>query len=243
LTPILFPKIIPLTLLKLLQCGKIKIFIFDSIQNPIIAYVEVRKMRKKIDFNEVYMEFHPKIIRYISRLAGPNEAEDIAQEVFEKISSSLGGFRGESKLSTWLYRIATNTTIDRLRSVAYKHSRAQKDLGETDGPGTQSDEIANKQATDQTLIREEMSECVIEYINNLPPDYRTIIALSELEDLTNKEIADILEISLENVKIRLHRARAKLKTELDGGCDFYHNEQNVLACDRKPSQILPKTPK
>ncbi|MFC1535307.1 RNA polymerase sigma factor, partial [Thermodesulfobacteriota bacterium] len=178
------------------------------------------------------------------RLAGPNEAEDIAQEVFEKISSSLGGFKGKSKLSTWIYRIATNTTIDRLRSAAYKHSKAQRDLEETDGPEIQSDWLADKQAaTDQTLIRKEMSECVTEYIDNLPPDYRTIIALNELEGLTNKEIADILEISLENVKIRLHRARTKLKTALDGGCDFYYNEQNVLACDRKPSQILPKTPK
>lgn len=201
-------------------------------------------MREKIDFNEVYMEFNPKIIRYISRIVGPNEAEDIAQEVFTRISSRLGGFRGKSKLSTWIYRIATNTTIDRLRSVAYRHSKVQRELEETDGPETQNDWIANSQAaTDQTLIRKEMSECVIEYINNLPPDYRTIIALSELGDLTNKEIADILEISLENVKMRLHRARAKLKTALNDGCDFYHSEQNILACDRKPSQIMPKPPK
>ena len=201
-------------------------------------------MIEKIDFNEVYMEFYPKIIRYISRLVGPNEAEDIAQEVFEKTSSSLGGFKGKSKLSTWIYRIATNTTIDKLRSAAYKHSKAQIELEETDGSETQNDWVAIKQAaTDQTLIRKEMSECIIEYIDNLPPDYRTIIALSEQEGLTYKEIADILEISLENVKIRLHRARAKLKTALNDGCDFYHNEQNVLACDRKASQILPKPPK
>ena len=137
-----------------------------------------------------------------------------------------------------------NLTIDRLRSVAYRHSKVQRELEETDGPETQNDWVANSQAaTDQTLIRKEMSECVIEYINNLPPDYRTIIALSELGDLTNKEIADILEISLENVKMRLHRARAKLKTALNDGCDFYHSEQNILACDRKPSQIMPKPPK
>jgi len=201
-------------------------------------------MPEKIDFNEVYMEFYPKIIRYVSRMAGPEEAEDIAQEVFAKISSSLGGFRGKSKLSTWIYRIATNTTIDRLRSGSYKHSKAQIELEETDASETQNGWAGIEQAaTDQTLVRREMSECVIEYINNLPPDYRAIITLSELDDLTNKEIADILEISLENVKIRLHRARAKLKTALNVGCDFYHNEQNVLACDRKECQILPKLSK
>jgi len=201
-------------------------------------------MQEQIDFTEVYKEFYTKINRYISRMAGPDEADDIAQEVFEKINKKLEEFRGKSKLSTWIYRIATNTTIDRLRSVEYKRSKAQSDLKETDGAETQNDWAANKQVnTDQTLIRKEMGECVIEYIENLPTDYRTIITLSELEGLTNKEIADILEISLENVKMRLHRARAKLKATLNDGCDFYHNEQDVLACDRKESQILPQIPK
>lgn len=201
-------------------------------------------MQEKTDFNEVYREFHPKIVHYISRLAGSDEAEDIAQEAFEKISRSLGDFRGESKLSTWIYRIATHTAIDRLRSAAYRHSRAERDLDEADGPEAQSDWVSHKPTPgDQNVIRKEMSECVIEFIDNLPEDYRTVIVLSELEGLANKEIADILNISLENVKTRLHRARAKLRGMLNEGCDFYHNEQNVLACDRKPSQILPKAPK
>ena len=71
-------------------------------------------MSMEIDFNEVYEEFHPKILHYLSRLTNPHEAEDIAQEVFEKVNRSLRNFKGESKLSTWLYRIATNTAIDRM---------------------------------------------------------------------------------------------------------------------------------
>ena len=85
--------------------------------------------------------------------------------------------------------------------------------------------------------------CVNEYTDNLPPDYRTVIVLSELEGLANKEIAEILDISLDNVKIRLHRARAKLKAALNEACDFYYTGQNTLACDRKQVQILPKAPK
>lgn len=200
-------------------------------------------MSQKIDFNEVYREFHPKIIPYLSRLAGPDEAEDIAQEAFEKISIGLGEFREESKLSTWIYRIATNTAIDRLRSAAYKQSTMQKDLEDAEGHEAQSDWLAHKpDPSDRTVIRKEMSECVIEFIDNLPEDYRTVIVLSELEGFANKEIADILDISLENTKARLHRARAKLREMLNDGCEFYHNEENVLACDRKPSQILLKTP-
>lgn len=201
-------------------------------------------MTSECGFIKIYDEYYLKIIQYLTRIVGPNDAEDIAQEVFDKISRSLGGFRGKSKLSTWIYRIATNTAIDILRSAAYKYSKGYSTFEETVDDKAQNVWVAHKDtAADQTLIRKEMSECVIEFIDNLPPDDRTVIVLSELEGLANKEIADILEISLDNVKIRLHRARAKLRITLKDGCDFSHNEQNVFACDRKPSQILSKTPK
>ena len=85
-----------------------------------------------------------------------------------------------------------------------------------------------------------MSECVREYVDRLPPDYRTVLILKELEGFKNKEIAYILQITLENVKVRLHRARASLKKELDDSCDFYHNEEGNLACDRRPILIESK---
>ena len=85
-----------------------------------------------------------------------------------------------------------------------------------------------------------MSECVREYVDRLAPDYRTVLILSELEGFKNRKIADILDISLENVKVRLHRARASLKKELDNSCDFYHDKEGTLACDRKPILIESK---
>jgi RNA polymerase sigma-70 factor (ECF subfamily) len=88
---------------------------------------------------------------------------------------------------------------------------------------------------DQKVIRDEMSECIREFVDRLPPDYRTIIILNELKGFTNKEIAQILQISLDAAKIRLHRARATLKKSLESGCDFYHDDRSELACDRKPS--------
>jgi RNA polymerase sigma-70 factor (ECF subfamily) len=94
-----------------------------------------------------------------------------------------------------------------------------------------------KASVDQQLIRKEMSECVQEHIDKLTSDYKAVILLSEQEGLTNQEIADILQVSLDNVKIRLHRARANLKKILDEACDFYHNEQDIFACDRKPHII------
>lgn len=201
-------------------------------------------MNMEIDFNEVYEEFHPKILHYLSRLTNPHEAEDIAQEVFEKVNQNLRNFKGESKLSTWLYRIATNTAIDRMRTPSFKRSFENTSLEDAIGVEDRNVWLGHKKTlTDQTFIRKEMSACVREFIDKLPSDYKTVILLSELEGFKNTEIADVLQISLDTVKIRLHRARAKLKAVLNDGCDFHHNEQNVLACDRKPSQILPKPPK
>ena len=201
-------------------------------------------MNMEIDFNEIYEEFHLKILHYLSRLTNPHEAEDIAQEVFEKVNRSLRNFKDESKLSTWLYRIATNTAIDRMRSPSFRRSSEHTSLDED--TGTEDRNVwsgLTKTHIDQTVIRKEMSECVREYIDRLPSDYKTVILLSELEGFKNREIADILQVSLDTVKTRLHRARARLKKELDDGCTFYYSEQDILACDRKQSQILPKTPK
>jgi RNA polymerase sigma-70 factor (ECF subfamily) len=96
--------------------------------------------------------------------------------------------------------------------------------------------------SDRLVIRKEMSDCVNEFIDNLPPDYRAVIVLSDLEGFANKEIVEILGITLDNVKIRLHRARSRLKKALQEGCEFYYTEENTLACDRKQITILPKKP-
>jgi RNA polymerase sigma-70 factor (ECF subfamily) len=201
-------------------------------------------MTPEYDFKKIYDEYYQRIVQYLTRIVGPNDAEDIAQDVFDKINSGLGGFQGKSKLSTWIYRIATNTMIDRLRSAAYKHATVNSAIEDAADPKAQGVWGNQKPpATDQVVIRKEMSECVNEFIDNLPPDYKTVIVLSELEGLAIKEIAEILGISVNNVKTRLHRARAKLKAALNEGCDFYHDERNTLACDRKQGQILPKVPK
>ena len=196
-----------------------------------------------MEFEEIYEEFHPKILNYIARLMGPSEAEDTAQVVFAKVSRGLDSFKGQSKLSTWIYRIATNTAIDKLRSPAHRHASGQIPLEDSTAVENTTSKITRSQTPiDQKIIRKEMSDCVRDYVDRLPPDHRTVLVLSELEGFKNREIADILQITLENVKVRLHRARARMKQELDDGCDFYHTEEGTLACDRKPIRIESKKP-
>jgi RNA polymerase sigma-70 factor (ECF subfamily) len=73
----------------------------------------------EIEFQKIHSAFQPKIFRYLTRLVGKNDAEDLTQEVFTKINQGLNAFRGDSKLSTWIYKIATNTALDRLRSPSF----------------------------------------------------------------------------------------------------------------------------
>ena len=193
----------------------------------------------ELEFNRIFKEYQPKILRYLTRLTGMYEAEDLSQEVFIKVESGLKNFRGESKLSTWIYRIATNTAVDRMRSPSFKY----KVKDGTSSEATQMDDIDTEdrdlftgekiESTDQQYVRKEMNSCIRNFIENLPENYKAVVILSELEELKNKEIAEILHLTLDTVKIRLHRARAQLRKKLQSNCSFYRNEQNELSCDLK----------
>ena len=197
------------------------------------------------EFHKVYDEFYEKIHVYLRRLVGEATAEDATQEVFVKVDKNLAHFKGKCSISTWVYRIATNAALDRLRSKAHRQDRQTSSLSDTeDGSDVDiSDADASEDkkvlAADREAIRAEMTECIREFVGRLPPEYQTVIVLSELKDLKNQEIADILEVSLHTVKIRLHRARARLKQEFESGCEFYRDEDNVLACDRKQGELPP----
>lgn len=191
------------------------------------------------DFEPIYAEFRPKILRYLTGLVGPDEAEDLSQIVFLRVHSALDGFRGEASLGTWIYRIATNAALDQLRSRSNSQTKeVASDTAEAaDGPeqpGDLAGETAEPSA-EAAFIREEMNACVRSYVDALPESYRTVVVLSEFEGFKNREIAEILGISLDVVKIRLHRARRELKQRLEAGCDFDRTETNALACDRKAS--------
>ncbi len=194
-------------------------------------------MPKQYKFSQVYSDFQPKIHIYLSKMLDEHSAEDACQIAFEKINRGLASFKGESKLSTWVYKIATNTALDILKSSAHKQSKnlILVQFPEETVPDTNHSNMLQIKSTspDQQIIKDEMNACIREFVDRLPPNYKIIITLNELHGFTNGEIAEILEISLAAAKIRLHRARAKLKKELEAGCDFYHTDQNSLACDRK----------
>lgn len=175
-----------------------------------------------VDFNTVYSAFYPRILRYLARLVGPDEAEDLSQEVFIKISRSLGDYRGEG-ISSWVYRIATNVAMDRMRRASPIAIPAEEESIAPDSAET----------AEQHLIRGEMSECVRGLIDELPDTHRAVLILSEIEGLADAEIASVVGATLQTVKIRLHRARHRLREALIDRCRLYHDSDDRLVCDRK----------
>lgn len=196
--------------------------------------------KDRLDFDSIYDEFHSRINAYLERMVGKSEAEDLTQEVFMKVDKGLEGFEGKSSFATWIYRLATNAALDKLHSRPYREDKQKISLNniddESDSEGKDIFTQEKELSAEREAIRGEMNECIREFVDKLPENYRTVIILSELKDLKNQEIAEILGISLDAVKIRLHRARVRLKEEFEAGCDFYYNEDNELACDRKSQE-------
>jgi RNA polymerase sigma-70 factor (ECF subfamily) len=182
------------------------------------------------DIQQIYTDYYPRIVAYLRRIVGDLDAEDAAQETFVKAGRALDSFRGESSLSTWIYRIATNTARDTLR----RPGRAQDGLPDDTEADVPADDVP---PIDQLLIRRDMNECIRGLVDDLPGNYRTVLTLSDLEGFTNAEIAAILGLSLDTVKIRLHRARLRLRKSMDEACSLYRNEHNEFSCDRKPAAL------
>lgn len=191
---------------------------------------------QKLDFDDVYATFHPKIRRYLSRQAGEAEADDLTQTVFIKVSQALQNFRGESSLATWIYRVAANVVSDKVRTPSFRDNCLESPAYElnattTEAPSLWTGEVPS--TIDQHLIRKEISACIRGVVEKLPEQSCAVIKLSAFEGLNNGEIAERLGTSLETVKIRLHRARVRLKEDLSSQCRLYLDDRNELACDPK----------
>jgi RNA polymerase sigma-70 factor, ECF subfamily len=185
------------------------------------------------DISTLYAEHYPKVVRFLKQLVGEAEAEDAAQETFVKIGRALESFRGDSSLSTWIYRIATNTALDHLR----KPDSRLVPLEEDESADDETVPVDASPLHDTLLIRKGMHACIRGIVGELPGEYRTVLVLAEFEGLTGAEIADVLGISLDAAKIRLHRARTKLRKKLEAKCTFYRDERNELSCAPKGAPV------
>jgi RNA polymerase sigma-70 factor (ECF subfamily) len=187
-----------------------------------------------VRFEEVYADNHDAIFGYLKRITGDVAlAEDLAQETFSRVARGLEDFRAESKLTTWLYRIATNAFLDHRRGLKARATEIpEMDLDMLHDASSATGDPLPK-LPDRLLDDSEMGRCVREFVDSLTPEHRAVIVLHDLEGFSNREIAEVLGCSLGTVKIRVHRARRKLRDVLGENCDFYRSEDDVLQCGRK----------
>ncbi|MFH0733109.1 MAG: RNA polymerase sigma factor [bacterium] len=186
------------------------------------------------NISEIYKEYSPKVVLYLSRFVGKDDAEDLMQEVFIKVFNSIETFKGNSKLSTWIYKIATNTAIDKLKNAGYKTERNNSTSLDYVEPLKTINKLGNSDSDiEYNFLKKEMNQCIADYINKLPNNYRAIFLLKEYDNFSVEEISEILNIKYDNVKIQLHRARRKLHELLLANCSFYYDEHSKLCCDKK----------
>ena len=192
---------------------------------PILQGDDLEVMNASVIFEGDYQ----RIFRYIMNMVRDTaEAEDLTQETFLRAYRRRDSLRDEGAQTAWLYRIATHVSLDRLRQYARRAPKEtetdldQVDVAEPDTPSLQ-----------QEIEQDEMSECVQSYLNRLSDSYRAAILLHDMHELTAPEIAQLLGVSVDTIKIRLHRARNKLRIALQAGCDFSYDERNVLICESR----------
>lgn len=149
-------------------------------------------------------------------LRNEEDARDAVQSAFIRAFQSLGRFREESRLSTWLHRILVNEALMKLRSKKGNEESIEDLLPSFQEDGHQVRETADwSDLADKALERAETAEMVHRLIAQLPESYRTVLVLRDLEGMSNAEIAEMLGISANLVKVRLHRARQALRTLLE----------------------------
>lgn len=166
----------------------------------------------KFAFEELVLLHQQKIYSLCLRMSGnEDDAYDLAQDTFIKAYKSISSFKMESSISTWLYRIASNTCIDFLR----RKKKRFKIVIEIDDESEAFSEIPDTSLSPQKLLeKKELREAIAEALLKLSPQHRQIVILRDINELTYTEIAEILELGEGTVKSRLSRAREQLRRAL-----------------------------
>ena len=164
--------------------------------------------------------YQARVYKLVLRMVGrPDEAEDMAQEVFVQVFKAVATFRGDSKLSTWIYRIAVNLCKNRLKYLTRRKSEVQDEyeaaeeraeLGAARGVTT-----SDLSRPDQLVEGYQIERIVEIAIAEMDADFREILVLRDIEDLSYEELSQITGLADGTVKSRLHRARAMLKAAVE----------------------------
>jgi len=171
-------------------------------------------------FETLVLAYEKNVYNIALRMTGNSEdASDMTQETFIKAYNSLQSFRGDSKFSVWLYRIATNVCLDFLRSKS-RRPTVSLSVEDNEGDEVQLDVADESQSPELLLDRQMTRESVRRGLETLSPEYRQILLLREIQGLSYEEISQALGLEAGTVKSRIFRARKKL-------CAFLLQDGNI----------------
>lgn len=172
-------------------------------------------------FTEFVTAFHTRLSQYVFLMCGQREdAEEVAQETLLNVFESIDQLRDPSRLKPWVFRIAKNECLMKRRKSAFA-PKAELSLDELRPKRTGEREYAGIEIADWSSLPEdllldfEMQDALTQAIQQLPETYRSVVSLRDVEEMTTEEAAEVLEITPEAVKTRLHRGRLALRRELD----------------------------
>ena len=185
-------------------------------------------------FFEIYDAHHDGVRRFIqATLRDPWAADDLVQETFLRVIRKRDTLKEPSKLRPWIYSIAFNLCRDHLRRRAGASRPDQTD------PETLPllEQMPAPSSIEAALAGQQMNACLQHKLTLLPENLRTVLWLFEMEDMSQHDIAQVLGISIDNVKVRLHRGRKRLKQILQTHWTFERDERDVLVCEPVRSTV------
>ncbi len=204
-------------LLCLTCCNLLLFSAFKPEEDEDRATVEACLRGQREAFDILVEKYQRRIYNLAYRFVGePEEANDLAQEIFTAAYQNLRKFRGDAKFSTWLFQIATNRGKNKFKYLKRRGHFANK--GQANG-GEEGDylpkEIPDERSNPEKLLaRKEVQSIVQNAIDELDPDHKAIVILRDIEGLSYDEIAQILNLPEGTTKSRLHRARMVVKEKL-----------------------------
>jgi RNA polymerase sigma-70 factor (ECF subfamily) len=151
----------------------------------------------------------------LRQMKNREDAEEVTQDVLMKVYRKIGAFRGDSALSSWIYRITFNTSMSRLRTSRLARATEQYEQsrdGDDDRTPRQQADWTNM--PDESLLRAQLRAAVVSAIQELPEIYRAPVVLRDIEGLSTEEASNRLHVKDQTLKSRLHRGRLMLRTRL-----------------------------
>ena len=174
-------------------------------------------------FNEIVRRYADKIYRTALRITrNPSAAEDVLQEVFIVLMEKMNTFHAESKFSTWLYSVTAKISFSQLRAEKKHRNNVsfEEDIYKVEEKMLRDLGLQDlSHSSDEAFLSRERLEIIEKAINELSAPYRAVFHLRDVEGLTNPEVAEILNLSLPNVKSRIYRARLFLRGKLS---DYFY---------------------